>query len=106
MIVPGTAWLEFRIEPDAAGGSLLTQRALFAPLGLFGRLYWLAMAPFHPLIFKSMAVSLTRSAEELERQGRTAAVATSSDAPTGPPEDLVAPAGEPGHEPPPSRKAG
>ena len=109
MIVPGDAWLEFRVEPGAGGGSLLTQRALFAPRGLLGRLYWLAMAPFHPLIFKSMVVSLTRQAEQMARSGRsgpTIEPATSSDAPTAQPAGLVAPGGGPDRDQPPSRKAG
>lgn len=97
MIVPGEAWLEFRIEPGDAGGSLLTQRALFAPRGLLGRLYWLAMMPFHPLIFTTMARTLAAQAAQLP---------TSTDVPTAPP---AAPAGHAEAQPPqppPTSKAG
>lgn len=72
MRLPGRAWLEFRVVPDG-DGSTLHQRALFAPKGLFGRLYWLTMLPFHGLIFPAMAATLTRAA---------ARIATSSGAPT------------------------
>ncbi len=65
MKVPGEAWLEFRVEPDGTG-SLLTQRARFHPRGLWGRLYWLALVPFHGLIFPRMA---RQFAAEAERRG-------------------------------------
>ncbi len=54
MRLPGEAWLEWRVEPHG-DGTALTQRAIFAPRGLFGRLYWYAMAPFHRLIFARLA---------------------------------------------------
>ncbi|MFA9447119.1 SDR family oxidoreductase [Egicoccus sp. AB-alg6-2] len=62
MKVPGAAWLEFRIEPDG-DGSRLDQRARFHPRGLFGRLYWYALTPFHALIFPRMARQIAREAE-------------------------------------------
>lgn len=66
MKAPGAAWLEFRIEPDGAG-SRLVQRARFHPRGLWGRLYWYVMVPFHGLIFPGMARGLAREAERLAR---------------------------------------
>lgn len=50
MKVPGEAWLEFRIDED----NVLHQIATFRPRGLFGRLYWYAMFPFHFFIFGGM----------------------------------------------------
>ena len=56
MKVPGKAWLTWRIEPGDEPNTLrLHQVAFFAPKGLFGRLYWYAMLPFHWLIFRRMA---------------------------------------------------
>jgi uncharacterized protein YbjT (DUF2867 family) len=49
MKLPGEAWLEFRIIGDK-----LVQTATFRPLGLLGRLYWIAVLPFHGYIFKGM----------------------------------------------------
>jgi len=49
MKLPGEAWLEFKIADN-----LLTQTATFRPLGLWGRLYWYCMLPFHGFIFKGM----------------------------------------------------
>lgn len=54
MKLPGEAWLEFKIENDQ-----LVQTATFRPLGLFGRLYWYAVLPFHGFIFKGMLKQLT-----------------------------------------------
>ncbi|WP_434992807.1 SDR family oxidoreductase [Arthrobacter sp. Ld5] len=64
MKVPGRAWLEFRVEPDGSGSSFY-QRAVFFPHGLSGRLYWLAVLPFHGFIFKSMARNIATAAEAL-----------------------------------------
>lgn len=50
MKLPGEAWLEFRIDQN----NILTQTATFRPLGLWGRIYWYAVLPFHGLIFRGM----------------------------------------------------
>jgi hypothetical protein len=62
MRLPGEAWLTFRTE-DTDRGSRLTQEAVFAPRGLFGRLYWWAMFPFHVAIFRRMAKRIAAAAE-------------------------------------------
>ena len=49
MILPGEAWLEFKIKDDT-----LYQTATFRPHGLAGRLYWYAVVPFHWFIFNGM----------------------------------------------------
>lgn len=69
MKLPGAAWLEFRIEPTATG-SRLTQRARFHPRGLWGRVYWLVVLPFHGLIFPRMARDLAHDGVVLHRTGR------------------------------------
>ncbi|MEY3019131.1 MAG: hypothetical protein RLZZ272_115, partial [Actinomycetota bacterium] len=63
MLVPGQAWLEFRVEPDGHGGSVLVQHARFHPRGLWGRVYWYGLSPFHAVIFPRMARELARDAE-------------------------------------------
>ena len=62
MKLPGEAWLEFVAEPDGAG-TILHQTAYFVPRGLFGRLYWLMLAPAHYFIFRRMARRIARAAE-------------------------------------------
>ena len=63
MKVPGTAWLEWAVDP-IAGGSRLTQTAWFVPRGLLGRAYWWILLPFHVPIWRLMARRLARTAEE------------------------------------------
>ena len=50
MKLPGEAWLEFRIDNQ----DILHQTATFRPLGLWGRLYWYSVLPFHGFIFRGM----------------------------------------------------
>ncbi len=50
MKLPGEAWLEFRITND----NILEQTATFRPLGIWGRLYWYSVLPFHGFIFRGM----------------------------------------------------
>lgn len=61
MRLPGLAWLELTVTPDA-DGSLYRQRAIFFPKGLSGRLYWFAILPFHGIIFNGMAKRITAAA--------------------------------------------
>jgi hypothetical protein len=49
MKLPGEAWLEFRISEKK-----LYQTATFRPLGLWGRIYWYSLLPFHVFIFRGM----------------------------------------------------
>ncbi|TVR40631.1 MAG: SDR family oxidoreductase [Cryomorphaceae bacterium] len=49
MKLPGEAWLEFKLIDNT-----LHQCATFRPLGVWGRLYWLAVWPFHSFIFGGM----------------------------------------------------
>lgn len=46
MRMPGEAWLKFKFE-QKNHESFLVQTATFRPKGLFGRLYWYALVPFH-----------------------------------------------------------
>jgi len=57
MKVPGRAWLEFRIEPTAAGSRII-QTAEFDPAGLAGRLYWYGILPLHTLVFSGMLAGI------------------------------------------------
>jgi uncharacterized protein YbjT (DUF2867 family) len=57
MKLPGEAWLEFKIDND----NFITQTATFRPLGLWGRMYWYAVLPFHGFIFNGMLKHLVRS---------------------------------------------
>jgi uncharacterized protein YbjT (DUF2867 family) len=53
MKVPGRAWLQFEVTPEA-GGSGIRQTAIFDASGLSGLLYWYALYPIHRVIFAGM----------------------------------------------------
>ncbi len=59
MKLPGEAWLEFKVV-EKNNIKVLIQTATFRPNGLWGRIYWFAMWPFHLFIFKGMAKNLTK----------------------------------------------
>ena len=61
MRLPGEAWLEFAIEPDADGRPVLRQTATFRPHGLAGRAYWLLVTPLHALVFGGLLRGLVRA---------------------------------------------
>lgn len=54
MKLPGEAWLEFKIKDNK-----LYQTATFRPLGLWGRIYWFSVLPFHSFIFKGLLDNIT-----------------------------------------------
>ena len=64
MRLPGDAWLQWQIEPNGAGANI-TQTARFHPRGLLGRLYWIAVAPFHRFIFPGLLAGICADAERL-----------------------------------------
>ena len=70
MKVPGTGWLGWTAikTPD---GTRVIQSARFAPKGLFGRLYWWSMMPFHHVIFRRMLHNICRSAEKRDLETRS-----------------------------------
>lgn len=59
MKLPGDAWLEFKIK-KLNNKCTLTQTATFRPLGVWGRLYWYLVLPFHGFIFRNMAKNIIR----------------------------------------------
>lgn len=56
MKLPGEAWLEFTIDRD----NILNQTATFRPTGIWGRLYWLSLFPFHAVIFRGMIRNIAK----------------------------------------------
>ncbi|GAB7257452.1 SDR family oxidoreductase [Polaribacter sp. OB-PA-B3] len=55
MILPGEAWLEFKIEDGH-----IYQTATFRPHGLAGRLYWYSVMPFHWFVFNGMIQNINK----------------------------------------------
>ncbi|MGB8475184.1 MAG: SDR family oxidoreductase [Candidatus Acidiferrum sp.] len=65
MRLPGRAWLQFELEPDASG-TLLRQTAIFDPLGLLGRLYWYLLYPLHQVLFQGMLRGIVTATGEAQ----------------------------------------
>ncbi len=63
MKLPGEAWLEFRIIDNT-----LYQTATFRPLGLWGRIYWYSVLPFHSFIFRGMINRIVKDFRRLDRK--------------------------------------
>jgi uncharacterized protein YbjT (DUF2867 family) len=61
MKLPGRALLEFRLTEPAAGSCLLQLTARFWPRGLFGLLYWWAVAPLHGYVFRGLLRGMGQS---------------------------------------------
>jgi uncharacterized protein YbjT (DUF2867 family) len=61
MRLPGRAWLQLEVEPDATG-STITQTALFDPDGVAGLAYWYLIWPLHRRVFASMLNGIGRAA--------------------------------------------
>ena len=61
MKLPGEAWLEFKLTPSPAGWTLW-QIATFRPRGVWGRMYWWAVSPFHLFVFKGMIRGICKNA--------------------------------------------
>jgi len=72
MILPGKAWLEFKIRKLPNGQSEVTQEATFNPRGLGGQLYWFAVLPLHTFVFPTMIRNLIRSANRKDYAARNA----------------------------------
>jgi uncharacterized protein YbjT (DUF2867 family) len=63
MKLPGRAWLEFTVEPSR-NGSVITQTAVFDPVGLLGIAYWYGVYPLHALVFKGMLAGIVLEAQK------------------------------------------
>jgi len=70
MKLPGEAWLEFRIDNN----NVLHQTATFRPLGLWGRLYWYSVLPFHGFIFRGMIRNIARELTKHSNQDSSSPV--------------------------------
>ncbi len=59
MKLPGEAWLEFDVQSEQ-----MVQTAHFIPNGIWGRMYWYSLVPFHYFIFSDLAAAVVRSSIE------------------------------------------
>ncbi|MBS2010840.1 MAG: SDR family oxidoreductase [Cyanobacteria bacterium SZAS TMP-1] len=64
MILPGTAFLEFRISKMPDGNTKVQQIARFQPQGLLGVLYWWLVTPLHHFVFTGMLKGIASASRE------------------------------------------
>ena len=62
MLLPGQAWLDFRVVPER-DGSRLVITAIMEPKGVLGWLYWWSTFPFHRIGFLKLARVMAVEAE-------------------------------------------
>lgn len=66
MRMPGRGWLVYEVDPDPeTGGSVVRQTAIFDSKGLFGRLYWYVLVPFHAFVFNGTLKGIERECKKL-----------------------------------------
>lgn len=61
MKVPGQAWMQWEAIPEGSGTRLI-QRAMFAPKGLWGVIYWYSLYPIHKFIFSDLVKAVADDA--------------------------------------------
>jgi len=59
MKLPGQGWLEFDVQPGQ-----LVQTAHFIPKGIWGRVYWYAMIPFHHFVLGDLARAIVKASRK------------------------------------------
>jgi hypothetical protein len=67
MKLPGRAWLYFEVSPHE-NGSEVRMTAVFDPFGIWGRVYWYTIYPFHYLVFNGMFRGLVKVIERNRRE--------------------------------------
>ncbi len=65
---PGSGVLEFEVSPQPEGGARVTVTAYFHPAGVWGLLYWYALAPTHGFLFRGLTRAIAVRAEAAEAE--------------------------------------
>jgi uncharacterized protein YbjT (DUF2867 family) len=72
MRAPGSGVLEFEVDPEPTPTpghrTRLTITAYWHPQGIWGLLYWYALAPAHLFIFRKMSRAMLRHAEQFDAE--------------------------------------
>lgn len=75
MKLPGRAWLQFEVVPEG-NSAVLTQTAIFDPVGLSGLLYWYLLYPVHSIIFQNMLEAIVNTANKSIRPANDNSIVT------------------------------
>jgi len=65
--LPGRAWTFFEVAPHEKGSEVRIT-AVYDPKGVWGRLHWYLVSPFHYLVFKSMLKGIAKAVERNRRE--------------------------------------
>lgn len=60
MKLPGRAWLQFEVQPRERG-SVITQSAIYDPVGLGGLIYWYSLYIAHQFVFAGMLRNIAKA---------------------------------------------
>jgi uncharacterized protein YbjT (DUF2867 family) len=63
MKLPGRAWTFFEVKPHKKGSEVRIT-AVFDPKGIWGRLYWYTVSPYHYFVFTGMLKGIAKAAEQ------------------------------------------
>ncbi len=66
MKAPGAGVLELLVSPEPDGRNRVTATAYWHPAGVWGLMYWAALAPWHRLIFDGLTRAIAHRAEASE----------------------------------------
>ncbi len=69
MRAPGSGVMEFELEPQENGGTLITATAYWHPRGVWGLMYWYMLVPVHLFVFRGLTAAIARRAESGEISG-------------------------------------
>jgi hypothetical protein len=64
---PGRAWTFFQVTPHEKGAEVRIT-AVFDPKGIWGRLYWYTVSPYHYFVFTGMLKGIARAAERNKKK--------------------------------------
>lgn len=67
MKLPGRAWLQFEVDPHDEGSDV-RMTAIFDPIGVWGRVYWYTMYPFHFMVFNGLFRGIVRAIKKVEKE--------------------------------------
>jgi hypothetical protein len=62
---PGAGWLEWRVESQTGNTARLAQTAFFAPRGLPGFAYWLALGPIHQVVLRGLIEAIRKHTDSV-----------------------------------------
>ena len=70
MKLPGRAWTFFEVAPHERGSEVRIT-AVFDPKGIWGKLYWYTVSPYHYFVFTGMLKGIAKAAEQNRRESLT-----------------------------------